>query len=487
MFEKNTANFVGWLRAKGATISPKVEVADLRSAGQGRALVAADDIAEDEDLFTLPRLVLLTARNCSLVRDHPETEDKLLDLDQWAALVVVLAYEWKVKRTESDWWPYFEVLPVNDAENYTMDQLMFWSDEEVAQLEPSLVVGRIGRDSADKMYQAISSRASEFFLGGISKEDFNLIATVIMSYSFDVQNKIPDDDSDDEEEEEGETIRDSLYLKSMVPLADTLNADTNKHNASLVYTADSLVMRSIKAIEKGQQIYNTYSDHPNGEILRRYGYVEQQGSAHDFGEIPLATLTSYFAENSSLSAETVDEVLNVLREIEEEDGEKFVLDSFDFFASGEVLFEFTFLVQFFTIVAAINDHKSFNSSSVQVKARGVRRVFKKCYQLLESEKISNSFLEHYTNIIKARLKRYPKRASKDFPADSAQLSRKNMANTVLISEYKSLSRCLDTDAVFKSGETTYGVVADDKLLRNIMKKEVFEGSDSQPTKKQKIN
>jgi N-lysine methyltransferase SETD6 len=44
-------------------------------------------------------------------------------------------------------------------------------------------------------------------------------------------------------------------------------------------------MRSIRAIPKGQQIYNTYGNLPNSDLLRRYGYVIPD-SRDDIVEIP---------------------------------------------------------------------------------------------------------------------------------------------------------------------------------------------------------
>ena len=43
-------------------------------------------------------------------------------------------------------------------------------------------------------------------------------------------------------------------------------------------------MRSIKPINKGDQIYNTYGNLPNHDLLRRYGYV-LPGSKDDLVEI----------------------------------------------------------------------------------------------------------------------------------------------------------------------------------------------------------
>lgn len=493
-FSDHTKAFSAWLRNENVEMSPKIEIADLRAQGQGRAVIALESIAPDEDLFKLPRSTLLNVENCSLVRDVPGALEKLLDLSQWEALVIVILYEWIIK-TDSPWKHYFDVLPLNDSKNYLFDQLMFWSETELEALKPSLIVDRIGKDKAADMYAKLVPSVIADIIGltqlqNVTFDQFIHVATLIMSYSFDVE--IPKENEEEEEEEDEEEdmaddscVRDSGYFKCMVPLADTLNADTHKHNASLMYTSLHLVMKSIKPIAKGDQVYNTYSEHPNAEILRRYGYVEQKGSAHDFAEIPLATIKKYFSENTSLSLETVEDILSVLREVGEEDDETYVLDAYDVFASGEVTFELTFLIQLLNLMASINDQKTFNTASFEVKGRGVRRVLKKCYQLLESEKVTKGFISNYKNLLQSRLKDYPKLASKGFPEEKLVINRADMATIVLISEYNSLVNCLDTDKVFGQGEAVYTVIEDGKILRNIMKKDVFEGNDDQPNKRQR--
>lgn len=495
-FHTQTEAFLSWLTKEKVTVSPKINVADLRTSGQGRAVVAVEDIELDDVLFELPRSVLLNAENSSLVTDHPELREKLLEMGQWEALVLVVMYEWKVKGSASRWLPYFDILPLTDSNNYSLDQLIFWSEEELSKLSPSFIVDRVGKQSGLAMYNKLfPGIAVDSFqlkeLADITLAEFNLVATLIMSYSFDVENAKDSDAEDDLDEEdidevEGDSIKESGYFKSMVPLADTLNADTHKHNASLMYTPSSLVMRAIKPISKGEQVYNTYSDHPNAEILRRYGYVEQQGSAHDFAEISLETIKKYFAESTSLSLETVEDILAVLKEIEAEEEENFVLDTFDVYASGDISFEFTFLVQLFTVVAGINDQRSFNFASLDVKARGLRRVFKKCYQFLESGNLTQAYVDIYKKILRLRMVEYPKIANLDFPPLRSLLSRADMLEIVLKSEYKSLSNCLDFDLVYRGKDVSYDVVDDDKLLRNIMKKDIFEGSENNYKKQKRI-
>ncbi|GME97992.1 unnamed protein product [[Candida] boidinii] len=80
----------------------------------------------------------------------------------------------------------------------------------------------------------------------------------------DVQNN---DEEEEDEEEEQTGVRFDPYLKSMVPLADTLNSNTTLFNATLGYENKSLVMKATKKILKGEQIYNIYGEQPNSEIL----------------------------------------------------------------------------------------------------------------------------------------------------------------------------------------------------------------------------
>jgi SET domain-containing protein 6 len=76
-----------------------------------------------------------------------------------------------------------------------------------------------------------------------------------------------------EEEEEEEDIEDPSDV-AMVPLADALNARYGSENAKLFYEESCLKMVTTKPIASGDQIWNTYGDPPNSDLLRRYGHVD---------------------------------------------------------------------------------------------------------------------------------------------------------------------------------------------------------------------
>lgn len=498
-FQDKSDAFRGWLDENDISVSQKIDIVDMRAEGQGRAVVASQDIDTNDLLFKIPKLLCFTVSSSSLLEEHPEIRDKLLSLGLWEALTLAILYEWKVKNHNSRWAAYFDILPFKDTNNYKFNQLIFWTEEQAALLSPSLVLDRIGRESAREMYQGLLGEDNfgieEF--KNVSLQEFDHVALTIMSYSFNVEtlkegeDKLDEEDEENEEdeveEEEEEQQHQQPFLECMVPLADVLNADSRKNNARLMYEAETLEMRATEPIKKGDQIYNIYSNHCNSELLRRYGYVEPEGSDQDFGVVPLKTIKKYFAENTSLSLETVEDVVTVLKMIEQEEEEEIIPDDFAIFVEGEIEFQFTFVVQLFIVVAGINDQRSFNFASLDVKARGLRRVYKKCYQLLQAFKVTSSFVNIYKKIIQLRMADYPKRAAVDLVLKHGELSREEMAAVVLRSEYKALQSGLDFDSTYKNRPEGYTVVDDQKLLKNILKKDIFEGRDEKPHKRQKVN
>lgn len=488
-FDDITNKFLEWLSEENVTISSKLVVKDLRKDNQGRGMVANEDIEEDEELFSIPRETIINIDNCSLTKTNSKARDGLLSLNQWEALIIVLLYELKVNG-KSKWSAYFNTLPIKDTQNYKFNQLMFWSHEQLADLSPSLIIDRIGKDEAEAMYNKLFPKVVEDLnipeLFKVTLEEYHKVASLIMSYSFDVErpefNQVEDDEAEDDEEEDDEgdgTILNGNYYKSMVPLADILNADTKLHNASLVYTPGVLVMKSVKPIKKGEQIYNTYSDHPNSEILRRYGYVETNGSELDFGEIPLKTIKDYFINRLGLTSSLVQDTFVILDKIAEDDEEenfaKIVLDSYDCFNDSQVILELIFIIQILSIVALLYRSDSLDFLNSESKSELISRVSKKCYQLIESKKLTKSFLENYEGIMRSRIQEYLVKIDCNSETGIVK-TRAEMAKVVLKSECKSLKNCLDFEKVFSDEESSYKFIDDGKLIRNITKKRI-NGTD----------
>jgi SET domain-containing protein 6 len=213
----------------------------------------------------------------------------------------------------SNWAAYFSVLPSE------FDTLMYWTEDELAELQASAVVNKIGKESANEMFleqliPVIKEFASVFFSDDDRapqraeemRDERNLtlmhrMGSLIMAYAFDVEPSVLQKDVDEEgyaSEDEDEALP-----KGMVPLADMLNADADRNNARLFYEANSLDMKALKPIRAGEEIFNDYGPLPRSDLLRRYGYITDNYSQYDVVEIPmdlvanLATTAGIYSED----------------------------------------------------------------------------------------------------------------------------------------------------------------------------------------------
>ena len=101
--------------------------------------MAVDSIPEGEELFRIPRDAVLDSQTSTL-RSH--IPDHLDGLDPWLSLILVLIYE-SCLEEYSKWYPYIHLLPQQ------FDTLMFWANAELAELQASAVISRIGKKNAE--------------------------------------------------------------------------------------------------------------------------------------------------------------------------------------------------------------------------------------------------------------------------------------------------------------------------------------------------
>lgn len=193
------------------------------------------------------------------------------------------------QQPDSKWGPYFGVLPQQ------LDSLVFWTDEELAELQASTVIRKIGKAKAEELFaQHIASLGLPNYNTNICHQ----VASTIMAYAFDIpeRNTQEGNTSGDESEEEllSDDEEDEKTLLSMIPLADMLNADADRNNARLCCDNEELEMRTIKPILKGEEILNDYGRLPRSDLLRRYGYVTENYAAYDVAEISTASIISAF-------------------------------------------------------------------------------------------------------------------------------------------------------------------------------------------------
>ncbi|KAK4050640.1 Ribosomal lysine N-methyltransferase 4 [Microbotryomycetes sp. JL201] len=306
------AAFYEWLKAAGGEISSAVGLTQFD--GMGRGAVALRDIHTDELLFSIPRTHLLTIANSSLPPQLPREE--FAELNGWTPLILCMMYE--SLKPDSTWQPYFALMPPIES----FSSLMWWNEQELKELTGSMVLDKIGKADADAEFENVVKpfveKHSDVFgdLRNYSLERFHWMGSLILSRSFHVDSKDKpeqDDDSDDEDEDEEEE-REDVGDVAMVPMADLLNARYDCDNARLFYEPKTLNMMSTKPIKKGEQIWNTYAEPPNSDLLRRYGHVDEE-NGNDLVEVSL-----------KLVADVVGGQASKLNDVQKEARADFLLD-----------------------------------------------------------------------------------------------------------------------------------------------------------------
>ncbi|KAH7202310.1 UV-endonuclease UvdE-domain-containing protein [Fusarium oxysporum] len=324
-----------------ATFSDAIKIVDLRDRNAGRGIIALEDIPAETTLFTIPRKGIINVETSELPKKIPDAfdldkpdDDDAPGLDSWSSLILIMIYEY-LQGESSKWKPYFDVLPSS------FDTPMFWSDNELDQLQASHMRHKIGKADAENMFQKtllpiIRSNAEIFNAG--NKTDAELIeiahrmGSTIMAYAFDLEN-------DEEEEEEADgwvEDRDGKSMMGMVPMADILNADA-EFNAHVNHEEESLTVTSLRPIKAGEEILNYYGPHPNSELLRRYGYITEKHSRYDVVEIPWDIVESALTSNFGIPGQVLEQIRGALEE-DEEFEDTFVLER----ETGEVNSDGTF-------------------------------------------------------------------------------------------------------------------------------------------------
>ncbi|KAF9429741.1 hypothetical protein BGZ94_009640 [Podila epigama] len=265
-FESANTTFLAWLSANGATVADFIALHDYSADGAGRGVVVLTDISKDQELFSIPRSLLLSPDTSALSQKMD-----LSSLQGWNPLVMCLIYEDGLG-VESTWKPYFDVLPQK------FSTPMFWSDNDLKELAGTGVIDKVGKAETETLFKEalwplIQANPSLFLDRGYDHylATFHRMGSLIMAYAF--HDEIEEEDNE-EDEDEDEEEKEGKVVVSMVPMADMLNHKTGHNNARLFHEKDRLRMVSIKPIKAGQQIYNTYGDLCNADLLRKYGFVD---------------------------------------------------------------------------------------------------------------------------------------------------------------------------------------------------------------------
>ncbi|RHZ53480.1 hypothetical protein Glove_441g90 [Diversispora epigaea] len=302
-FEITNKNFVEWFCSNGGIISSKITFKDYSFENAGRGIVALEDIESNEMLFEIPHSIFFSLKTSSLTSQISSKEfNNLYKINQWFPLIICLMYESQNK--DSLWKPYFDILPTE------FNTPMFWNEDELEELVGTGLIEKIGRDDVENSFNEyllsfIQSKSLLFDPNVHNLKLFHQMGSLIMSYAFfdddekendkdDDDDDDDDDDGDDEGDDEGdereiETDKEENDIEKMnqimmIPMADMLNHKTGFNNARLFREKGLSQMIATKKINKGEQIYNTYGDLCSSDLLRKYGFVDEN-NIHDIVEI----------------------------------------------------------------------------------------------------------------------------------------------------------------------------------------------------------
>ncbi|EHB00681.1 SET domain-containing protein 6 [Heterocephalus glaber] len=272
------AGFLSWCGRVGLELSPKVAVSRQGTVA-GYGMVARESVQPGELLFAVPRAALLSPHTCSIGGLLERERDVLQSQSGWVPLLMALLHE--LQAPASPWSPYFALWP----ELGRLEHPMFWPEEERRRLlQGTGVPEAVDKDLVNIRgeYYAIvlpfmEAHPDLFGPSVRSLELYRQLVALVMAYSF--QEPL-------EEEEEEKEPNSPL----MVPAADILNHLAN-HNSNLEYSADYLRMVATRSIPKGHEIFNTYGQMANWQLIHMYGFVEPYPhNTDDTADIQMVTV-----------------------------------------------------------------------------------------------------------------------------------------------------------------------------------------------------
>ncbi|XP_028665376.2 N-lysine methyltransferase setd6 [Erpetoichthys calabaricus] len=297
--------FLCWCKKAGIKLSSKVFMTKHGTVSD-YGMLAKEDIEEGEEIFSIPRTALLSQETTAIHALLEKEKDSLKSQSGWVPLLLALMFEYN--KTDSYWNPYLSMWP-----DFTViDQPMFWTKEE----REALLRGTGITEAVEKDLQNIEKEYNDIILPFIQThsdlfdpekhmlELYKSLVAFVMAYSF--QEPIDDDDDDDDDNDDDSTDKEST-LPMMVPVADILNHVAN-HNANLEYEVDCLKMISIRKIHRGEEVFNTYGDLANWQLLHMYGFAEPYPSNRN-DTVDVLMTTIYKAALQAANSDTERSIL----------------------------------------------------------------------------------------------------------------------------------------------------------------------------------
>ncbi|XP_028400614.1 N-lysine methyltransferase SETD6-like [Dendronephthya gigantea] len=263
-------NFLQWCGDVGLTLNSKVTVREEGSCHRF-GMIALENIEEGESVFKIPRNVLLephTSAISGIVSEFAECLPEIHSRNKWLPLLITLLHEYT--NPTSKWRPYLDLVPSETV----LNQPIFWTEQERKILTSIDLKDGVEEDERNielgykNFVLPFMEKNKKYFDPKVHTLDlYKRLAGFVMAYSFT--------DSDDVDAK-----------PAMVPMADILN-HVSDNNAHLEFGDEFLSMVTTQAIRKGCEVFNTYGNLDNCNLLRSYGFIEDPPNVFDEVDIPL--------------------------------------------------------------------------------------------------------------------------------------------------------------------------------------------------------
>ncbi|XP_071949120.1 N-lysine methyltransferase setd6-like [Antedon mediterranea] len=263
--------FISWCETNGFNLNRKVSVkAAARSEDEVTpwsenvvaelGMMAIADLDKGEELFRIPRKLLIHPKTSHISETIEINKDKLKGESGWVPLLITLMFEYTF--SESSWRSYLDLC----VDHHVYNLPMFWSFEQLGQLKGTGINEEVNRDleniatEFDTIVLPFLKEHSTMFNTDVHTfELYKKMVAFVMSYSF---TEPPND------------VDRPPTPPMMVPMADILN-HVSKHNACLEFDQDCLRMVTTCKINAGEEVYNTYGELSNSQLLHMYGFAEK--------------------------------------------------------------------------------------------------------------------------------------------------------------------------------------------------------------------
>ncbi|KAM9470835.1 N-lysine methyltransferase setd6 [Clarias gariepinus] len=252
-------SFLLWCDEVSLNLSNKVYLSKEGTVA-AYGMLAKEDIEEGHVLFSIPRCALLHPGTSKTKKVLEEEENRLESPSGWVPLLLALMYEYT--SAGSHWKPYLTLWP----DFRKLDHPMFWLKEEREKLLKGTGIPEAVDTDLSNIQLEYEDTVLPFMLSHPELWDperhtlklYQSLVAFVMAYSFQEPNEDEDEDPNP---------------PMMVPMADMLNHVSN-HNANLEYTPECLKMVAVRPIKKAEEIFNTYGQMANWQLLHMYGFTE---------------------------------------------------------------------------------------------------------------------------------------------------------------------------------------------------------------------